>query len=197
MIDDLNDPFEWFSVTGDRKVRGAVRKLRSKLGSQYGFVCLSDSWQHPLLWAHYADKHRGLCLGFDVIQSTDLLKVEYVKERVNWREIKNKQFEEVGPKVLNFLNTKFDAWAYETEFRMVVPLDSQVAVQDTVSGLYFRNFAPGMLLKQVLVGERCNVGREHLNRVLGASSEEVESFKVRPGFMKFEIVRNRKRSDWK
>ncbi len=24
------------------------------------------AWSNPVIWAHYGDKHRGLCLGFEV-----------------------------------------------------------------------------------------------------------------------------------
>jgi len=192
-VDELNDPFEWLSVTGNRLVRTAMRKLRSQMGSQYGIICMSDNWKHPLLWAHYADKHKGLCLGFDVVENSELKKVEYVCDRVDWLKIRDKTFDEVGPRVLNMFNTKFDAWEYEAEYRMLVPLENR----DTVSDLCFKSFRPEMSLAQVLVGERCTVSRQHLNRVLGPSSDCVESFKVRAGFKRFEIVRNQRQSDWK
>ena len=35
---------------------------------------------NPLLWSHYADKHRGICLGFDM-DDRILWQVKYVKER--------------------------------------------------------------------------------------------------------------------
>lgn len=31
-----------------------------------GILCFSKNWNNPVQWAHYADKHKGFCLGFDV-----------------------------------------------------------------------------------------------------------------------------------
>ncbi len=33
--------------------------------NKYGFYCLSELPDHPLMWAHYADMHRGFCVEFD------------------------------------------------------------------------------------------------------------------------------------
>ncbi|NKK82626.1 DUF2971 domain-containing protein [Rhizobium leguminosarum bv. viciae] len=41
-------------------------KTRQGLNVAFGLLCMSTTWQEPLLWSHYADKHKGMCLGFDV-----------------------------------------------------------------------------------------------------------------------------------
>jgi hypothetical protein len=33
---------------------------------RFTLLCFSADWSHPLIWAHYSDKHRGLCLGFEI-----------------------------------------------------------------------------------------------------------------------------------
>lgn len=192
-VEDLNDPFEWLSITGNKSFRTAMQKTRAKLASHYGVICLSDSWRHPLLWAHYADKHMGLCLGFDVEEHFELKKVEYIKERINWLQDKYLPSEEVLSKILNVCHTKFDAWSYESEYRMLVELQDR----DPVSELFFQSFSPYMRLKQVLVGERSNVTRKQLNLVLSSNFKDVETFKVRAAFKNFEIVRNLRQSAWK
>ena len=31
-----------------------------------GIICMGKHWHSPLMWAHYAGNHTGVCLGFDV-----------------------------------------------------------------------------------------------------------------------------------
>src|SRR6185369_16167015 len=75
---DLNDPFELIGADlRDKDDRKQFRALQIALQEKYGVLCFSRSWSHPLLWSHYADKHRGICLGFD-IPDDDLENVIYV-----------------------------------------------------------------------------------------------------------------------
>src|SRR5687767_14278862 len=64
---DLNDPFELLGANlKDKNYREAFRLTRDELHNDKGLLCFSRSWGNPVLWSHYADKHRGICLGFDV-----------------------------------------------------------------------------------------------------------------------------------
>ena len=66
-LDDLNDPFELLPFEmADRNWRLALRKTRDQLATNRGMGCFSADWHDPVIWAHYSDKHRGLCLGFEI-----------------------------------------------------------------------------------------------------------------------------------
>src|SRR5689334_11048149 len=85
-IHELNDPFELapYDLT-DTMLRWAFLDMREQLGRVNGLVCFSASWQNPVIWAHYSDQHRGLCLGFEVPELTgdgdkDIAKpVDYIR----------------------------------------------------------------------------------------------------------------------
>ena len=70
-IHELNDPFELtpYDLT-EPTLRWAFLAMREELGREHGLICFSGSWSDPVLWAHYSDKHRGLCLGFEVPKIT-------------------------------------------------------------------------------------------------------------------------------
>src|ERR1035441_3016297 len=71
-FDDLNDPFELRSV--DLSGAGhaaALDQFKAETARDYGLLCFSEEWNNILLWSHYADQHRGVCLGFDVSGSSD------------------------------------------------------------------------------------------------------------------------------
>ena len=79
---DLNDPFELagmnLTVRGDRI---SIKEMRDEYNEQRGLICFTRNWRSPLLWSHYAEKHKGVCLGFNV-RRTWLYKVEYARDRV-------------------------------------------------------------------------------------------------------------------
>jgi hypothetical protein len=66
-IDDVNDPFELQAMNCMRKdVRKAIADFRASQNEKIGLLCFSQAWKNPVLWSHYADRHRGICLGFDI-----------------------------------------------------------------------------------------------------------------------------------
>lgn len=81
-IMELNDPFEFLGVNlKDRKFRKLISETKQELSKSKGLLCFSKTWRNPVLWGHYADKHKGLCLGFE-IASNLLGKVEYIDSRL-------------------------------------------------------------------------------------------------------------------
>jgi hypothetical protein len=64
---ELNDPFELLGTNfGHKETRSAVRKYKADVNENFGLVCLSEDWIDPVLWSHYASKHRGVALGLGV-----------------------------------------------------------------------------------------------------------------------------------
>ena len=63
----------------------AIHNARDELFHKNGrgILCFSLNWTSLLLWAHYADNHKGICLGFDLQDGPDwyVYPVSYVKER--------------------------------------------------------------------------------------------------------------------
>jgi hypothetical protein len=66
-VSDLNDPFELrsFDVT-DIVLRRTFLATSKDVDQEKGLLCFSADWKNPVIWAHYSEKHRGLCLGFEI-----------------------------------------------------------------------------------------------------------------------------------
>ena len=63
-IMEINDPFEFLGVDlSDRDFRRAMKETKEDLSKSNGLLCFSKNWKNPVLWGHYADKHRGIALG--------------------------------------------------------------------------------------------------------------------------------------
>ena len=184
-IDELNDPFEFLGVElSDPDFRKALISTKREISKSKGILCFSKSWQHPMLWAHYADKHRGICLGFDV----NAEKIEFVSY-INSRFPKpNNPLNESFVKKL--LLTKFAHWSYEDEYRIYVSLKEQE------NGYYFAQFSEELSLKQVIVGAESSLSRTDISSALSLLNNDIETFKVRPAFKSFKIVKQKDDQLW-
>lgn len=192
-INDLNDPFEFMGLNLNRADRRTLVKLKNDMSDLFGIICMSGVWNHPLLWGHYAEKHRGLCLGFDVAEKM----CEEVKYRTERPTLKDLDYDTLGDlnetAMFDLLYTKFDAWKYETEYRLFGSLE----VRDPVNDLYFYPFSEDLKLAHVIVGERSSITRDRLASVLGERAGTVTSFKARAGFKRFEVVENKSKKAWR
>ena len=180
---DLNDPFELLSVElSDRVARRSFAAWREKTLAEYEVLCFSTSWRGPVLWSHYADRHKGLCLGFDVPDRL-LLPVTYLKSRSPLNDLLPPASGTGSEPGALFL-TKFEHWQYEDEVRRVVRLDEAVRQ----GGLYFWPFGPDLELMEVVVGPRCGVEKSQLQHSLGEHDCGVTLTKARLAFRSFEVV---------
>lgn len=101
-------------------LRAVIEQVRDghvrAIDDQYRLYCLTPDALHQLMWAHYADNHRGVCLEFDT--GADLLIGAY---RVYYRDRFPVQrvYEDEENASLVPIFTKSDVWAYEREYRLV------------------------------------------------------------------------------
>ena len=110
---DLNDPFELLGPDlSDKPMRRVFIEFNDDIAQRFGTLCFSRTKKNPVLWSHYADKHRGVCLGFD-IPDDRLREVKYTSNRLEFKSKKDL----TDGKVLEFLSTKYKGWAYEEEIR--------------------------------------------------------------------------------
>lgn len=179
-LDDLNDPFELLPYEmRKRSLRRNFRSLARKFARICGILCFSSDWKDPVIWAHYADKHKGLCLGFEVPRSLGE-KVEYAKRRLKIPE------DRVFSSTQLFF-TKYVNWFYEKEVRCVRPLASS----KKVGKLYFMDFGKELKLVEVIAGARCKIAESELRNAI-KPLKGVKLTKARAGFRRFEVVENQR-----
>jgi len=88
----------------------------------YGVACFSEDFDNILMWSHYADGHKGLCLEFDTnyIPFDDVSKVHHVKYRNAYPVISPVAFLTEPIESLTPLITKSEEWCYENEWRIIL-----------------------------------------------------------------------------
>lgn len=128
--------------------------MHSKLGCIVGIVSFSGDPAQQLMWAHYADSHKGFALGFDEghpffdrrRSSSDeffhLRPVEYFDPLPVYSSISALD----GGKLLC---VKHGDWSYENEQRILVPLPEEADAE----AIHLVNF-PRDALVTVILGER-------------------------------------------
>lgn len=182
---ESNDPFELRLIDDrSRSIRKYTRIIADYFEKNVGMLCFGENWRSPPMWAHYAEKHAGVCLGFDAEESL-LTTVEYTDEKIRvdfGRELP--QFGLSQPLLRQLLTTKSKHWSYERERRILAHLE----VCDPKTALFYHDFDHQLVLRELILGCRCPWSDADARRYLGAVSAVVHVLKARPAFGRFEMV---------
>lgn len=177
----LNDPFELLAhVTMQSHDRLGLLENKNRLNQHYGLLCFSENWTDPALWAHYGDRHRGICLCFDV-EDGFARKITYQKARLRDDDARNKSEAEV---LAALLYTKYESWQYEREWRILLNLSDLDAEGD----LHFRKFDSRLKLTEVVVGAECGISFDEVCKLVRTHYPIANSVKTRMAHGSFDMV---------
>jgi len=135
--------------------------LRKLIREAIGIFCLSEKSNNILMWSHYADGHKGICIELKPSSSTHLkffrnsMPVLY-QNRFPVIEYYNDQSSE-GDQAIAAHATKDSNWAYEKEWRVFSMGGSEVQT------------LPEGLISGVIMG--CAISDEHRHLVLEWASQ--------------------------
>jgi hypothetical protein len=180
---DLNDPFELLGTNfGHKETKAAVQAYKDEVSASFGLICLSEDWVDPVLWSHYAAKHRGIALGFDV-DATTVRRVTYQTERLGKKIPAGTSV--VTKSIADLLTyTKFESWKYEREWRILSPL----AKGDKEGGLYFLPLSRGLRLIEVILGPTCDFNISKMRELVDQHHDGVTTFRARLADRAFRII---------
>ena len=151
-IKDLNDPYELTGYIVNVNKKKVKNEFKEDISDKYGIICFSNSYHSMLMWSHYADKHRGICLGFDICED-DCFDVIYSESMTNFQNNFNTPSTPFTLKDLQgILSLKYREWAYEEECRIYSPFDSSISH----SGFNFEQFGERLQLREVIFGVQNN-----------------------------------------
>lgn len=104
-----------------------IRCMLLDLHEFAGVCCFTRHCDHHLLWSHYADAHRGVCLVFNNLDERcpifeTILPVVYADDAPTLRLLDFYMHpERFRDDIYKLLHTKQTAWSYEQEWRVVLP----------------------------------------------------------------------------
>ena len=90
-----------------------------------GIACLSELDDSLLMWAHYANNHKGFCVEYELLEISKQLAftpvpVIYSNEKTCVKSLFPEHLEESVIKlVIDSLSTKSTEWSYEKEWRII------------------------------------------------------------------------------
>jgi hypothetical protein len=145
-------------------------QTQDRFNRRFGILCLTEKPDNLLMWAHYADCHRGFAVEldgthpfFDQRKSPNdlirhLKKVSYAPERpqVTLFDPDAVPEEFVLSLVSSFFLTKSTEWEYEQEWRMILPVPE---VPDPYTAMHLFPFPP-TLVTGLVFGCRMPPGRK-------------------------------------
>jgi Protein of unknown function (DUF2971) len=185
-LDDLNDPFELLAFESiESDVNRVQINTSATLAKDKGVLCFSRSWDNPVLWSHYGDKHKGIALGFEIRDPPDgpplWLEVSYVSKRLKCSpaELKNWNVEEAR----KLLTTKFEHWSYEDEVRIFASIEEK-----NEQGLCFYSFCESLKLVEVVLGVRCKKSVSDIHKMIGNDSPAVTVIQSKLDESSFSVV---------
>jgi hypothetical protein len=187
LIDDLNDPFELLAADlPDKETREEALKFKKHMVIRVGILCFSRNWKNPLLWSHYADKHKGVALEFK-IKDDIALPVNYRQNRfpINLKEIKFGRHV-TRAETEGLWATKFSSWKYEEEIRIICTKDECLKKGD----LYFKSFDDEISLLGIVLGPLSKLTLNAIREKL-PQGKELGIIKSRLAFRSFNIVAQR------
>jgi len=165
------------------------------LNNNVGVLCLSEKNDDLLMWAHYADCHKGFVVEFDADSSFFNRKLS---DKDSFRHLRKVRYNHRRPAVTltdtndeEIFLTKSSHWEYEAEWRIMLPLadaDSTVTVRGEVVSLFE---VPLAAIKSVIFGAKfpeslSNDTMESLSFLEGY--ESLEFYKARIHLTDYSVV---------
>ncbi|WP_018605560.1 DUF2971 domain-containing protein [Uliginosibacterium gangwonense] len=161
------------------------RYIEDELLRRYdkGVFSLAARATCPLMWSHYADQHRGLCLGYSIPEAAmpNIHKIQYGGNRVVLASVVEGMLSgnDTARRAVDnaVLLKKAKPWAYEREWRLIGPLGKQDSPLE---------------LEEVVFGMRCDSAVKYaVVRALEKRERPVRFFEIREQRSSFILLKRR------
>jgi hypothetical protein len=157
-----------------------------KMLAQRRIYCLTPKPDSTLMWSHYAENHRGICLEFGVADNMLFRlagKVEYREKYPRWVPC---DINDTPGRVMELILTKSSDWYYEEEYRLIsvgAPPSSSFL---QLHGDFFR--LPDGALRSVIIG--CEADHKSIGALIKQCAPELAIKRAMrsPSLYRLEIV---------
>lgn len=117
-------PERWQADERDAQAFAAFRNSLYRVLDDAGVLCLAEACDDLLMWGHYGNSHRGICIGLQRDPLTVLGKAaQPVNYQSDYPRLSLVDFDStINQRSLDWLwLTKAAAWSYEREWRVLMP----------------------------------------------------------------------------
>ena len=168
-LEDVNDPNEWIpyahnDTDGSNYLTDPANlaSFKKVWGGKWGFVSFSSQMDNSILWAHYADKFKGIVLEFESAPDARVFPVRYqaMRYRITRDELQKKGNRE---QLQQFIAQKDVVWQHESEWRIILGLSRcRVVVTESGQTVYLSPLSPKIHLSGIVLGPECPVEFGHI-----------------------------------
>ncbi len=171
----------------DHYKRMLASRIQNTLGKEFGrkgVLSLAERWNCPLMWSHYADQHRGLCLEYDLSDGAceAIRPVRYnhprsikISDLIEWKMKESSAAYETVEST--YFYSKASQWRYEREWRLTNESAGTSPAPARLTGVYF--------------GLKCDVAVETTIVKLYANSQwPIAFYRVYPRETTFGLTRH-------
>jgi hypothetical protein len=166
-----------------RMIVDDVKRQLDHMMKNRGVLSLASQWNSPLMWSHYADEHKGICIEYDISRAVceKPIIVDYKGGRgicisqiidliFNNAETAKKEIEH------KYFHTKAGQWGYEEEWRYISDRQGTSPAPFHLSGIYF--------------GMRCDISVvSSIVKLLYGAEYEVNFYHVHANQESFDLDR--------
>ena len=101
-----------------------------------GVACYSKNYDNILMWSHYSDNHKGVCVKFNK-SDQEFFKISSEVKYTDKFPDSQELLDAKDPSTFLF-STKSDCWSYEQEVRVIKPITGLVSFKpDSLEAVYF------------------------------------------------------------
>jgi hypothetical protein len=166
LIEIAKERYQSGEFNSDEYWRKFHPEFRKQVNERYGIYCLTTKNDNLLMWSHYANSHRGFCVGFDKFKLFETAQGMIGKITYSTDFPKVPMFEEGIGGLTQLIMTKSEHWEYEDEYRITKSSASRKT-------LILDNSA----FKEIILG--CNIdpkSREEIISVVKAKSTSIKIY---------------------
>jgi Protein of unknown function (DUF2971) len=192
--DDLNDPFELLAMSLDDRVsRTVMNEAKQKINSELRILCCSKRWISPLLWGHYADKHKGIALEFE-IPTSSVQEIRYEKDRasIDLNALMKSANNAAKIEMLKMYTTKYNLWSYEEEARIQFTKHQLIRKGD----FDFINLGGEVKITGLVLGPLNNITKNNIQEFV-PPGQEFTVTTTRIAFKSFNVVHQKQKALYK
>ena len=107
--DSINIAGKW-----EKTINDSIKNIIERTG----ICCFAENERNLLMWSHYTDSHKGVCLKFDVLKDPNFfvfpMHINYRDDYPHYNHIQNKQ-----DLINSLILSKSNDWKYEQELRVI------------------------------------------------------------------------------
>lgn len=166
-----------------RAIEAAAPEMAAQIARRYRIYCLTTNPASTLMWAYYADDHRGVCLEFDMYRK-DLCGAIQVEYRDTYPSFRLNDDRDVSP-----LYTKSHHWQHEEEYRLIAQEEAHAFAATTImtqDGFY--TLPPGSLTSIIIGANTPQANRQVIEEIVRRSGSGLLIRQATPAPGRYELV---------